>query len=314
MYELKTSSTSSDLDWDKLKAFYYAAKVGNISHASSFRKQSQSSLSRSIAGLEKSLGYPLFTRSRNGVIPTRKGEELFEIVDNIFINLKKFTDRKYITADHKQKRKIRIASTHALAAYILNELILAYNKLNPDLLFEIIEVDEPIDIILHDVDIAIQPQFMRHQSAYDNWHVIQEPLFTLEQKLYASPLYLEQWGEPQTVNELIKHRFITCPNHESLSVDGILEVITKKAGVNHGCNIVFVSNSLECMFEAACQGKGIISAYNKMTILKNSALRNILPDITLKKCPQYFVYPVFLQEDKDILNIKTYLMNFIETP
>lgn len=306
MHELKTSTYFRDLDWDKLKAFYYAARLGNISHASSFFNLTQSSLSRNITGLEKHLGYPLLIRKRNGVVLTRKGEELFGVVDNIFISMKRFTNRTYVTVDQKQKRKIKIASTHALAAYILNTLILSYNEDNPGFIFEVIEVNQAIDVILHDVDIAIQPHYPKHVNAGDNWQVIQEPLFTLDQKLYASSLYLEKWGEPQTVNELKNHRFITCSTHESCSVDDIWENIALKMEGESEYNPVFVSNSLECMFEAAQQGKGIIGAYNKMTIVKNSTLKNILPDLSIKKCQQYFVYPVYLREDQDIINIKKY--------
>jgi len=306
MLGLETSPYFRDLDWEKLKAFYYVAKVGNISHAAHFLNLNQSSFSRSITALEKHLGYPLFVRTRNGVTLNRKGKELFAIVENIFVSMKGFTSRTYGTTNQRQNRKIRIAANPAIAAYILNELILDYNKDHPDLVFEIMGVDQAIDVILHDVDIAIQP----HNPMFEgmNCQIIQDPLFTLEKKLYASSHYLERYGEPQNVDDLRNHHFVGPPIPEACSFGNnsqrALEV--KKRGGKE-CNPVFVSNSFECLVAAAKQGKGILSAYDKITLIHRANLHNILPELTIQKCEEYVVYPNYLKDDQDIMNIKEYL-------
>ncbi|MBM3468947.1 MAG: LysR family transcriptional regulator [Alphaproteobacteria bacterium] len=305
MLGLETSPYFRDLDWEKLKAFYYVAKVGNISHAAQFLKVNQSSFSRSITALEKHLGYPLFIRTRNGVTLNRTGKELFAIVENIFVGMKGFTSRTYGITNQRQNRKIRIATNPAIASYILNELILDYNKDHPDLVFEIMGVDQAVDVILYDVDIAIQPHNPKMDSV--NNQVIQEPFFTLEKKLYASPQYLETYGEPITIDDLRYHHFIISSTTEACPFGGVWGNLEPKVESENECSPVFVSNSLECLIEAAKQGKGIICAYDKITILKNSALKNILPDVTIQKCQEYFAYPAYLKEDQDIMNIKKYL-------
>lgn len=319
MLSLETSPYFRDLDWEKLKAFYYVAKVGNISQAAPYLNLAQSSFSRQITKLEKHLGYPLFSRSRNGVVLTRKGEELLIIIENMFLDMKKFTSQTYVSLNQEKKRKIRIATSHALAAYLINDFILDYHETHPDLVFEIIEVNDAPDIILNDVDIAIRPHTPQiPKTEQVNWQVMQEPLFVLKKKLYASPQYLKQYGEPQQVSDLQHHHFILSSPLKTDSFDdakwilgigtgGSLrrEQLSKEDSQNR--EPVFLSNSLECLIKAAQQGKGIISTYDKMTILKNTNLQNILPDLVIKKHLVYFTYPEYLKDDQDIINIKGYL-------
>ena len=64
------------LDWDKLKTFYYIAKMGNITKAAEFLRFSQSALSKSLKILEDRLQTRLFYRETGGLRLTEKGEAL----------------------------------------------------------------------------------------------------------------------------------------------------------------------------------------------------------------------------------------------
>jgi DNA-binding transcriptional LysR family regulator len=312
---LETSPYFRDLDWEKLKAFYYVAKVGNISHAAPFLNLNQSSFSRSITGLEKHLGYPLFVRKRHGVTLTRKGEELLQIAEDIFLKVKKFTSRTYAPASLGKKRKIRIAATQALATYLINDHILAYHEKHSDLIFEVIGIDYVVDIILNDVDISICPQELKiPQADWVSVKFIQEPFILLEKKLYASPRYIEKYGKPKTIKDLQNHHFIAPSIPEAYSFDDAgwvlgLGVDKQDHNQNERRDPIFLSNSLECLIEAAQQGKGIFIAYDKMTALKKADLVNILPDFVLKQRQEYFMYPEYRKDDPDIIHIKEYLKN-----
>lgn len=310
MLSLEISAYSRDLDWDKLKTFYYVAKVGNISNAAPFLNITQSCSSRHITGLEKHLGYPLFIRTRNGVTLNRKGEKLLGIVENIFVDVHEFTSRKHEPLEPGQRRKIRIASQHALVAYLINNLILEYNKDRPEILFEVIGLNQNIDVILHDVDIAIQPHDPKMDSI--NWQIIQEPFFTLEMKLYASKQYLERYGEPKNIDDL-KHHHLILPSHSNnYSIDRADEILKLDKNSNKKHDPIFMSNSLECLVEAAQQGKGIIRAYDGMSIIQKANLQNILPDLIIKKRQEYFVYPEYLKDDPDIIHLKDYLRSRVK--
>lgn len=237
-------------------------------------------------GLEKHLGYPLFSRrNKDGVRLTRKGEELFGVIENVYFNVKRYTSRN--TLQVGQKRKIRIASHHTLLAYLINDLVLEYNKDHPELLFEVIGVNQNIDAVLHDVDIAIQAHDPHMDSI--NWQIIQEPFLTLKKKLYASRQYLEKHGEPKTIDDA----------YENLKLD---------KDINEKLDPAFLSNTLECLIEAAQKGNGIVALYNKMKAFQQTHLQNVLPDVTISTHQEYLVYPEYLKDDKDIMDLRDYLM------
>lgn len=308
--DLETSSYFRGLDWDKLKHFYYVAKVGNISHAAQLFNTTQSSFSRYISALEKYLGYPLFFRDRDGVTLTHRGRELYQIVERIFFSIKGYTSRTAKPLQTGQRRKIRIATNHALASYVINSIILEYNKDHPDLVFEILEINQLIDVIFHDIDIAIQPAIPKESD--ELWQVIQEPFFSQKMNLYASDRYLNEYGMPQSVEDLKHHRLIVPTTFGGYFVQGgrrILEIIKQSNGIKP--QLVFLSNSLECLVEAAQQNKGIVCLYDQLTIVKESNLKQILPDFVIHDCQQYFIYPKYLKDDQVIMNIKNYIKNNI---
>ncbi len=312
--ELTDNPRFRNFDWGKAKSFYYVAKCGSFVSAGRFLNISQSALSRKIILLEEHLGCPLFSRHSGGVKLTRKGEELFSIVETTFVSLKGFTRNAHATLDNGKKRKIRIATTNSLAAYLLNDLILDYNEAHAHLTFELIGDDRLIDVVLNDVDIAIRPIDLQMQSLGMEQNVQQEYLFTLEKKLYASNEYLEKYGEPETIEDLKDHRLIGYAHpqeHPYSEVNWIL-----KLGVPEGQlhDPIFASNSIECAIKAAERGVGIVSNYDEYEIIKKSKLKNILPHIKCKKLKEYFIYQDYLKGDKDVMALKRYLQERICGP
>jgi len=291
-----------NFDWEKAKNFYYVAKCGSFVNAARFLNISQSALSRQVLNLEQHLGCPLFARHSGGIRLTRKGDELLAIIETTFIELKGFTRNTHAQIANGKKRKIRIATTHAITAYILDDLILAYNEQHPDLVFELITDDHLIDIVLNDVDIAIRPKDPTAQG------VQQEELFVLEKKLYASPQYLEKYGEPQTVEELKNHHIIAPAHPEDFPYAELTWILGLGLLEGQSHEPVFTSTSIESLVKAAENGWGIIGSYEKMGIIKNSQLKNILPDTTDEKVKCYFIYPNYLKKDEKITDLKKYLL------
>ncbi|HEX7673614.1 MAG TPA: LysR family transcriptional regulator [Bdellovibrio sp.] len=72
------------MELNYLRVFYEVAKVGKFSEAAKKTNTSQSALSRSVALLEESEGVILFDRSKNGVVLTPKGQEVFLLCEQLF--------------------------------------------------------------------------------------------------------------------------------------------------------------------------------------------------------------------------------------
>ncbi|MGC8483665.1 MAG: LysR family transcriptional regulator [Thermodesulfobium sp.] len=305
--ELEVTPKFRNFDWEKAKTFYYVAKSGSFVNAARLLNISQSALSRQVIYLEQQLGSPLFSRHRDGIKLTRKGEELFLIIERTFIDLQRFTQHTHAKVSNGRKRKIRISSTYAVTAYILTDIIFSYHKNHPDFIFELIGDDHLIDIVLNDVDIAIRPIDSRALNTLEEQGVEQEYLFSLEKKLYASKEYLEKHGEPQTVEDLKHHHIIAFGHpevHPYADVNWIL-----KLGIPDGKlhEPIFTSNSVECMVAAAKNSIGIVGSYQEMKIIRESNLINILPEVKDKEINDHIIYPKYLKEDKEFINFKNYL-------
>lgn len=306
--KLINASNFLDFDWNKVKLFYHIAKCGSFVKAAKFIGTDQPSLTRQIQTLEKQVGCPLLVRrtgAKGGVVLTRRGEELLAEVTPFFLRMKGFCGHHYLEDGQEKKRKIRIATTHALASYVIGDLILEYAKKNPHISFELISDDYITDIILNDVDIAIQrfnpgPKGKRIEGVH------YEYLFSLEKKLYASPSYINIHGEPQTIEDLANHRIVAFPSTETNNNDVINWILTLGMPEGEFHAPVYVSNSIDNLIRAAEEGIGIIGSYEQF--VKKSSLQNILPDIKDKPLQDYFIYPDYLKDDKIILDIKDYLM------
>src|SRR5690606_22656872 len=78
-------------------------------------------------------------------------------------------------------------------------------------------------------------------------------------------------------------------------------------------NPIYTSNSIESLINAAERGMGIIGSYENYGIIKNSALKNILPEVKEAPLKSYFIYHYHRKDDPVIMDIKNYLMKRLNT-
>ena len=298
---LKHLDNFKNFDWDLAKPFYFIAKLGSFIETSRVTGVIQPTLTRQMQALERQLGFPLLVRHMTkGITLTRKGEEFMRILERMFMDMKAFTEK--LEKNEKQPRKIVVATSSALATYEIGDFILDYNAQHPYLKFDLIGKDQALDVILYDFDIAIRPWDGDARGVY------QEPLFTLEKKLYASKDYLEKYGSPKTVEDLKDHQLIArsilhAQEERFADANWLLKLGRPRGEPHISC---LAANSLELEIFAAQKGKGIIAAYKELSIVRESSLVNILPDIK-EEMPYFFMCPDYLKEDREILEIKTYL-------
>lgn len=300
-------------DWDKTKYFYYAAKLGSLSAAGKFFNTSQSVISRKVLALEYHLKCKLFVRHSRGIQLTYVGQELFEIIDRVFLDFKRFSYKRSMQIGNAERR-IRISSTNALIEYVLTDILVEYNKYKPNLIFELIAEDHFIDIPSKDIDIAIRPLDPRiWRSEKEQNGVVYDCLYGSEKRLYADPSYLNKYGEPKTVEDLKDHRLISHANpdeHPYSDVNWILKLGMPKG---HFHKPIFLSTSVGSLVSAAKGGIGIIGSYEEFSIIRDSNLVNILPDVRCKELKEYFIYPEYLKEDQEIMDIKSFLQEKLKS-
>lgn len=83
-------------------------RAGSMSKAAKNLFVSHSSVSNSIAALEEELGFPVFERNYQGVVPTTQGREVLEHAAQVCEHLRRMREGKA-----QLSRRIRIETTHA---------------------------------------------------------------------------------------------------------------------------------------------------------------------------------------------------------
>lgn len=283
-----------------MEVFYRVVKAGSFTKAEEVLNKSQSALSRSVAFLEEQLGVRLVDRKHKGLRLTRQGEEAYKIAQRMFMDMDGF--KKGLSEMSGLSGKIRIATTYAIGAYILTDALVEFNKIYPDISFELIAEDSLIDLVQKEVDIGIRP--------YDseNPDLVQKHLFTIERGLFASKSYIDRYGEPKSLEDLENHLFIarSRPEENPYSDVGWALRVGRK---NKDPRIpVFTSNSSESLLKAASMGVGITASHEEMDGPKRYGLVRIMRNLVSQRCEEYLVYPKHLQKVRMLKELESFLV------
>lgn len=190
------------MDWDKLRIFHAAAEAGSFTHAADKLHLSQSAISRQVSALEHEVGVTLFHRHARGLILTEQGELLFRTADEVLHKLETTSMQLSETTD-KPSGKLRVTTTVGLGQGWLTGHLHEFLSLYDDIRVQLLLDNDELDVGMRQADCAIR---LRRPHESD---LIQRKLFTVHFHLYASPRYLNQFGELKSLDDLDNHRIIT---------------------------------------------------------------------------------------------------------
>ena len=288
------------INWNRLTAFYHAARIGNIKHACAKLNIDHSTLSRTIQSFEESLGFKLFNRIPHGVVLTSQGEILFKVVEKVLFEL----DAALHMAKEEgevPKGTLKVATTVALASLWLVQMIPDFLEDNPDIELYIIGDDERLNVKAREADVLIAPYIKQSPD------LIQKYLFSCCLQLYASPEYLEAFGCPKSIDDLNNHRLITFGTdtiRPYSDIDWLLR-IGLPAGVVRKPYLSI--NSSKGASQLAEQGLGIVALSDEFPHIKELNLIKVLPGIHGPIIDLYYIYPQNLQNSKRVLVFGEYL-------
>ena len=118
----------------QLEAFRATIRCGSITEAARVMHVSQPSVSRLIADLEQSVGFPLFLRVGRGLSPTVEGQHFYEGVEGMFVGIDRLQDlAKSIRTS--QGGTISIGAIQSIATIELPKAISRLYRENSDIEF-----------------------------------------------------------------------------------------------------------------------------------------------------------------------------------
>lgn len=270
------------LDWDKLKLFYQVATAGSITTAAERLNISQPALSRSILTLEGRLKTKLFERHKRGITLTRHGEILFRGAHKMFLE-SRHMEQALHDGGNEVTGDFTVVTTPALAASWLMRFLPGFIQKYPDIRVKVIGQMDESDANSGDVLIMT---YMPLQPT-----LIQKFMTTFQMKLFASQDYIDQYGMPESAEDLDNHRLISF-NSGQVNTLGNTNWILKVGHKSGDIREPFMEfNSAPCILRAAKLGLGIVELGKGYPEVEGVELVEVLPDLKGPVVDIFYIYP-----------------------
>ena len=236
---------------DKLRALKYfekVAEVGSFTEASRFFAVPASSVSRRISDLEEELGIALFLRSTRVVQLTELGKLYYSEIQEALNKLEQ-ADELVGEQSRNPSGVLRITSTPSFGELKLAPSLHKLRSKYPEIVVDMNMTDDILDLSSHALDIAIR------STAKLPENLVARKLFDHRFQLVASPQFLNHWGMPQSVDDIINFPTIIYRGPDALMGWRALQ-----AGRWREIEVkpVFISNHGQSLLDAVLNGEGLV--------------------------------------------------------
>ncbi|WP_121631784.1 LysR family transcriptional regulator [Tropicibacter alexandrii] len=288
------------MDWDKLRIFHAVADAGSLTHAGDVLHLSQSAVSRQIRALEESLNTTLFHRHARGLILTEQGELLFDATQSMYKRVEAATAR-IRDSEEEVFGKLRVTTTHGFGALWLAPRLAKLYETYPDLNIELMLEERVLDLPMREADVAIR---MKEPSQAD---LVRKRLMSIRMRLYASPDYLAQHGEPKTMADMSHHRLI-CQNPSSAQVSAGMQLVQEL--LTNDIEQTLTVNNYFGVLQAVISnlGIGVLPDY---IIEDFPSVVRVLPDVESGEVPVFLAYPEELRQSKRVAAFRDFVQEEI---
>ncbi len=187
-----------------LEIFIDVMQKGSFAAVARDRKIDPSSISRTIASLEKHLGIRLFQRSTRCLTPTEAGIVYYSRIENIVVTLEQAKNEITDLGD-QITGVLRITVPTSFGVTHFTALLPKFLKMHPQLSIEILMSNATIDLLEERVDIALRLGRLEDSS------LIAQKLFSISYVVCTTEKYLSSYGRPRLPEELMNHNCLIFP-------------------------------------------------------------------------------------------------------
>lgn len=236
--------------YNQLMMFHTVAQEGSITAAARKLEIAPPSVSQALKMLEEQLGLPLFTRTTRRIELTEAGQLLYErtlaSMSELNLAVESVSDLSRVPSG-----KVRITVPRFVYQSLLKPIYIEFCQRYPSIQLEISVSDKAIDIIRDGFDMGI-----RFGDRVEEGMIARQLTLPVKEALFASPGYVEQYGLPETPDDLkqhklIQYRFISSNQVAPLNLNNQGETLT----VNMPTALIV--NDTDVMIDAAHNGLGI---------------------------------------------------------
>ena len=271
--------------FEAIQAFTQVVESGGFAAAAREMGMTRSAVNKLVIALENELGVQLLQRSTRRVSPTSSGLAFYDRCVEILSTLHE-AEQAVSQLQEEPKGSLRVNAPMSFGMLHLAPAIADFLVQYPDLRVQLTLSDRFIDPIEEGFDVTV-----RIAAPQESASLIQHSLMPAKRVLCASPMYLEQPGEPKHPLELRHH---SCLHYGHIATDNRWTLFGKDETHTISIHGVICSNNGEVLKEAAIRGLGItlLPTFIVDQALQNYELKVILPEYSPSELEIYLLYPV----------------------
>jgi DNA-binding transcriptional LysR family regulator len=195
------TQTVTTPDWESIRIFLEVVRRGSFRSAADHLGISINSLRRRISDLEHQLDVTVLTRHVDGVRMTEEGEQLLAAARQMELaafSLVRARDR----SSPAMVGEVRLAVTEGLGTFWLAPRIIEFQRAHPKLLVDLNCAMRSADVLRMEADASVQ------LTKPKNPDLKIAKLGRLHSIPFASQAYIDTYGTPETLEQLLKHRVV----------------------------------------------------------------------------------------------------------
>ncbi|MGN7740357.1 LysR family transcriptional regulator [Pseudomonas sp. 22526] len=258
--------------------FVEVVKARSFRRAAEAMGMPNSTLSRRISGLEKAIGLRLLHRTTRKIELTEAGQLYFDRCKRI-VEEARLAHEQLGEMLARPSGLLRASLPVDFATIYLAPLIAEFAARYPGISFDFDLTPRQVDLISEPVDLVIR------MGEPPSSNLIARKLASLPRYLYASPAYLERFGEPAHPRELAGHECLRLrsPKTDNWTLSRPGETLEVEVGGRFQLNSVGLIRRLATLdLGIAVLAQGIV-----VEELANGSLRRVMPQWQASPIPVY---------------------------
>ena len=289
------------MDLNHVSAFVRVVQDGTFTAAARALGLPKSSVSRSIAQLEKDLGVRLLHRTTRKIHLTDAGIAFHERVSRALADIDEATSA---AADLQRELRgpIRVTAPLDLGVAAVASIVARFVKRHPGIQIEVRLSSRVVDLVAENFDLAVRAGPVRDET------LIARRTANMALQLYASPRYLARRGTPEAVEDLERHESLLLRTDSGtlawrLASTSGREVTVKPTGAISADDIAFLKRAA-----LAGAGIGLFPDFLVHRELRTGKLVRVLPDWRIAASMLHVVYPSSRYVPQRVVAFRDYLI------
>lgn len=269
-----------------MRVFVRVVETGNFTRAASALDMPKTTVTNLIQSLEAHLRTTLLNRTTRRVMVTTDGALYYERALQILSEIEEL-DGSMSNSQAQPSGRLRVEMAGAFADLLVIPNICEFHQRYPQLQLDIGVGDRLVDYIAENVDCALRGGTPADRS------LIARKVGELRMRTYASPLYLQNFGQPQHPNDLMQKHFAVGYLNAAAGRVLSMEFCRDKEVLEIAPRYAVSVNDARSYVNAIIAGIGIGQSVNFMVkdAIARGELVQIFTDWECETLPLYIVYP-----------------------